>query len=231
MNDNVTTNAIISFIWSNPIIAAILGAAVALIGREVVDWFKRPRLKIDFEEREGQKPYITDFNDEMGFASGLTFRVRYLRLRIRNNGRKPAMNCESKLEVVLKEAPNSIDKVALHWSRRNPALYSEYGEGGVLLSIDNEKVFAPIDLNINDEETVDVFRLRYSFSTTPDTDRTPKIYPHIESVSLWQLQLQPNTTYNCKVTAYASNTIPKSFEFKVNWAGTLDGFNKAFTKC
>lgn len=216
--------------WVIPVLTAIGGAAVALIGRESIEWFKRPRLSIDFEEREGQKPYIPDYNDESMHSAGDTYRVKYLRLIVHNKGKKPAMDCEAKLEIILDEARNMPYNVALHWSRRDPALYSEYLEGGILSSIDNEKVFAPISLNINDKETVDVFRLPYSFSTVPNADHSPRFLSVIESASLRQLQLQPKTMYQCKVTVYSSNTSPKSFKYKLNWDGTLDGFSRAFTK-
>jgi hypothetical protein len=216
--------------WIISVLSAIGGAVVALLGRELIEWRKRPKLKIDFEEREGQKPYIPDYNDETIKSAGNTNRVKYLRLLVHNKGKKPALDCEAKLEIVLDELKNMPYNVALHWSRRDPALYSEYLENGTIASTNNEKVFAPISLNINDKETVDVFSFRYSFSTLPDTDHTPRFLPVIESVSLRQLQLQPNTIYQCKVTVYSSNTDPKSFEYRLNWNGTLDGFYRAFVK-
>jgi len=231
MSDNVTATEITQFTsWVVPVLSAIGGAAVALIGREFIEWYRRPKLNIDFEEREGQKPYNPDYYDETlpALASGLTFRAKYLRLIVRNNGHKPTMDCEAKLELF---AENEItSNTTIHWSRRDPALYSKYGEGGALLSIETEKVYAPISLNINDKEIVDVFRVIYSVSIVLEADHTPRAYPYIESVSLRQIVLQPNNTYHCKVTVYASNTVPKSFNFKVNWDGTLEGFNKAFTK-
>jgi hypothetical protein len=216
--------------WLISLISVIVGAAIGIGGTELVQFLKRPKLEIDFEKRGKQKPYIPDYNDETLSASGLTFRVRYLRLIIRNIGKTPALDCEPKLEIFVENENEPASKTILHWSRRDPALYSQYGEGRTLLSVEPEKVYAQISLNLNDEETVDVFRLGYSFSTIPNTDLTPRAYPQIESVSLRQLVVYPKSKYHCKVTVYASNTKPKSFEFKVNWDGTLDGFNKAFTK-
>jgi len=136
------------------------------------------------------------------------------------------MDCEAKLEITAHGESNITSKVALHWSRRDPALYRDGNFFG-----NAEKVFAPINLNIDDEETVDVLNLPYSFSTLPDTDHSPTPYGNqIESASLRQLVLQPNETYHGKVTVYASNITPKSFKFKVNWDGKVERFNKAFTK-
>jgi len=214
--------------WVINIIYAIGGAVVALIGRELIEWFRRPRFEIDFEEREGKKPYIPDYNDEGMQSAGNTYRIKYLRLIVRNKGKKPAMDCEAKLGLSVGSESKEISKVALHWSRRDPALYSKYRYISDA-SADPEKIFAPISLNVNDEEPVDVLSLSYSYSTIPDTDHSPRFPPYIESASLRQLELHANTTYSAKVTIYSSNTMPKSFKFKVNWDGTLEGFDKAFT--
>jgi len=216
--------------WLISLMSVIVGAAIGITGTELVQFLKRPRLEIDFEERGKQKPYIPDYNDKTWHAaSEYTYRIKYLRLIVRNIGKKPAVNCEAKLELLPDGVQDSANKVALHWSRNDPELYSKY-EGGILVSQDKEKIFAPISLNKDDEEIVDVFQLDYHFSTKPETDHSLKSKPYIETVSPRQLILQPNSVYDCKVTVYASNTNPKSFEFKVNWDGTMEGFNKAFTK-
>jgi len=216
--------------WIIPLITAIGGGAVAIISRELIEWCKRPRFDIDFEKRAGRKPYIPDYNDEAMQTAGNVHRIKYLRLKVRNKGKKPAMDCEAKLELFVENESEEINKVALHWSRRDPALYSEYRDGGALSPIDPEKVFAPISLNINDEETVDVMNLTYYYSILPNADHSPHFPSTMESTSLRKLQLNSNTTYSAKVTIYSSNAMPKSFKFKVNWDGTLEGFNKAFTK-
>ena len=76
MTDNVTATVATPFIsWGIPIISAFLGATIALIGREFIEWNKRPRLEIDFEDQFNEKPYI--FN-----ASTDTIEKYYLRLAI-----------------------------------------------------------------------------------------------------------------------------------------------------
>lgn len=207
--------------WAIALISVVVGAAVALIGSELIEWYKRPRLEINFEEKQGQKPYIPDYNDNTKQLAGIVHKIKYLRLVARNKGKKPAINCEAKLELAAKNESKELNKVALHWSRNDPLLYSQNN---------TEKIFAPISLNINDEEIVDVLRLSYSFSCMPDADHTPNSSPFIESTSLRQLQLHPKATYKCKVTIYSSNANPKAFKFKVSWDGTLEGFNRAFTK-
>ncbi len=212
--------------WAIPLTTAIGGAVIVLFLREFVEWYKRPRLEIDFEERAGQKPYTLDYYDWTMQTAGDIHKIKYLRLIVHNKGKKPAMDCEAKLEISVESV--EINKVALHWSRRDPTLYSKsrYIEKS---SADPEKIFAPISLNIDDKETVDVLSLSYHYSTLPNADYSPHFLPYIESTSLRQLELNANTTFSAKVTIYSSNTMPKSFKFKVNWDGTLEGFNKAFT--
>jgi hypothetical protein len=219
--------------WVIPLLTAIGGALVAIIIRESIEWYRRPRLKIDFEKRAGQIPYITDLHDSSEYkGEERTSRIKYFRIKVSNEGKKPAMNCEAKLEITTNTEDDLFsNKVALHWTRNDPKLYSEYryfDEHDMWAHAD--KSFAPISLNINDEENIDVLRLTYSLSTLPDTDTSPRPESDMESVSLRQLVLQPKTIYQCKVTVYASNTTPKSFKFKVNWDGTVEGFGKAFTK-
>jgi hypothetical protein len=212
--------------WLISIISVIVGAAIGIGGTELVQWYNRPKLKIDFEDRQGQKPYIPDYHDETLQMAGYESKVKYLRLKVCNKGRKPVMGCEAKFEIV-KITANDIEsditstKVALHWSRNDPLLYPQDS---------NDKVYSPINLNMNDEETVDVLKLSYSFSTAPNTNHALHPNPFIESCSLRQLRLQANWIYQGKVTVYASNATPKSFDLITKWDGTTDGFNKAFTK-
>ena len=193
--------------WAIPLLYAIGGAVAALGGRELVEWYKRPRLEINFEERNGQKPFIPDDNWEEMAAIGKVYKIKHFRLIVKNRGKKPAMNCEAKLEINIKNEGNiTSNKVALHWSR--------------------------INLNINDEEPIEVLQLPYSFSSQPDTDHN-ELIPYgneIRSASFRELVLHSNVTYQCIVTVYSSNTNPKSFKFEVKWDGKVEGYNKAFTK-
>lgn len=216
--------------WLISLVSVIVGAVIGISGTELVQFLKRPRLEIVFEEREEQKPFIPDFNDETMAEAGRTYRIKYLRLQVSNKGKTPATDCEAKLEILPDGANKPTNKVALHWSRRDPALYVQPMEVNWGLSANADKIFLPINLNINDSETVDVFSLHYSFSTVPDTDLSPRFLSVIESASLRELQLQAETKYHCKVTIYSGNTNPKSFSFVTYWDGTLEGFNKAFTK-
>ena len=84
------------------LLTAIGGALITLATRELLDYYKRPRLVIEFETRGKIRPYITDVNDFIAAAKGTSkgiYRIKYLRLKVHNKGRKFAQNCEAKLEL------------------------------------------------------------------------------------------------------------------------------------
>jgi hypothetical protein len=216
MSDNGTATELAGFTsWGIPLLSAIGGAAVALIGRELIELFKSPRLIIDFERSENEYPLIQNYNDESVIASGITFRILYLRLVISNKGRSTANDCEAKLELISTQRKTRYRK-SLHWSKRDPRIYKSL-----------DLIYAPINLNRNDEETVDILQLQYSQG---NTDPEPRPNPHIETVSPSTLWLYKDEEYYIKITIYARNTTSKPFYFKVEWDGTIQGFYKAFTK-
>jgi hypothetical protein len=193
---------------------AILSALAALMLREVYEWFRRPRLKIDFEEYEGQKPYILDlFLESESKIAGLTNKAKFLRLDVHNAGRKPAMDCEAKM-VIFKTGKRESFTPSVHWSRRDPAVYKTL-----------DQIYAPIHLNRGDHEPVDLFMLHYH-------PEEPELGPGacIQSMSPRAFRFERNTVYHIKVTVYASNTISKPFTLKLYWDGTLEGFDKAVHK-
>ena len=145
--------------------------------------------------------------------AGKTSKAKFLRLNVRNDGRKPALNCEAKM-VVLKEEKKEPLKPLIHWSRRDPVVYKTL-----------DQIYAPIHLNKSDEETLDLLMLTYC----PEDDG---IEPGatICTVSLKEYPFQRDVNYHMKVTVYASNTISKTFVLKLCWDGTLEGFDKAVEK-
>lgn len=64
--------------------------------------FFRPKLKIEHNQREKNT-----FSPEQQIISESTYSQRYLRLRVRNNGRRTAHKCEAELTVIL---PNNADE-------------------------------------------------------------------------------------------------------------------------
>ncbi|GAI89175.1 unnamed protein product, partial [marine sediment metagenome] len=133
--------------WVIPLLTAIGGASVALIGKEVIELFKRPRLVVDFERSKSEYPLIQDYNDENMKAAGTSFRIEFLRLIVLNKGKTTAYDCEAKMELIETRRKTRYRK-SLHWSKRDRRIYSTL-----------DQVYSPINLNRNDEETVDILQL------------------------------------------------------------------------
>ena len=209
--------------WVISLLSAFGGAVAALIGRELIEWFKHPRLEIDFEERKGEKPYILDLLNDRITTIGVEERFKFLRLTLKNDGKSPAMNCEARIEISDKD-DNEILKTTLHWARNDPAIY---GEDKL------DKIYAPIHLNPKDNEELDVFCLRYCKEKQYDENGKPFIghrnEPNFYTMSFRRIPLERNTEYIIRTSVYANNAASKAFRFKVNWDGTLEGFNKAFS--
>jgi hypothetical protein len=218
MSDNITATELAGFAsWGIPLLSAIGGAAVVLVGREFIEWIKSPRLKIDFENWIDARPRIRDFSFGEKVL-GIEHKGRRLRLKVYNMGKKPALNCEAKVVVTLIEDKDTGVQT-LHWTRRDPKLYETL-----------ERIYAPIHLNSRDNESLDVLELTYDVDK--DKQRLTDLSPDacIETISPYSIMLERNKTYQLEITVYANNAISKPFRFQVNWDGTVEGFNTAFNK-
>ncbi len=192
------------------IISAFSGAVATLICKELIEWFRHPRLTVDFERTKNEYPLTQNYNEGIMGGSGISFRIIFLHLKVLNRGKTTAYNCEAKMDLIATR-PNGNFRTSLHWSKLSPAIYKLPGQ-----------LFSPINLSRNDHETVDVFTLKYDNSDSAPT--------HIETYSPSGFYLYSNQDYYVKVTIYARNTTSNPFYFKVAWDGTIHGFSKAFTK-
>jgi len=217
--------------WWALLVSAFGGAILTLIGSWFVEWIKRPKLKIDFEERQGIKPYIIELDDHIGIVihRASSSRNKYLRLRVKNVGRQLAKRCEAKISIEVAEKNAQVSNSYLHWARRDLLLYTT----GLDISqpkTSYEKAFEPIDINRGEEEYLEVLKMNYWYTGNrlPDT-----IKPDFESSSIPDIALiiQPNTKYVIKVTVYSSNAKPvcKNF-FLEKWDGTINGFGANIVK-
>lgn len=215
-------------VWVIPVLSAIIGATLALIGKELIEWYKRPRLEIDFEERGNEKPYIVDQNDFIAAAMGDlkgVYRIKHLRLRIRNKGKKAALNCEAKIEISHSPHKNySVDAKILHWARRHELLYTK----GLNISnpaMDIEKMYSTVDINRNDWEYLEVLRMHYWYLASqgmPQDLSSQLISASVEAIAL---QFSPDTEYSIKISVFSQNAKPVSRSFNIKWDGTVHGFN------
>ncbi len=199
--------------WVTNILSALIGAILALSVREFIEWLKRPNLKIDFEEKNNQKPFIiNNISKEFNWEEG----DKHLRIGVLNKGLSAALNCEAKLEISLSKTKTVESLIIPRWSRREPPIY-----------VDNKDIYQPITINRMDTELLSIFHLLYS---NKNTDNILRPSQNIVTGSYPQFSLQPNFTYKAKVTIFSSNAEPSTFSFTINWDGTVDGFDKAFRK-
>ncbi|MFC2066959.1 hypothetical protein ACFLUO_07960 [Chloroflexota bacterium] len=214
--------------WGLPFITAIGGAVLTLVARELLDWYKRPKLEINFEEREGVKHHIADVNDFIKAAiggSGEVYRIKYLRFKVNNKGRRAAFNCEAKLEITSTDRhPAYSDSKILHWARRHDLLHTT----GLDISNpiqDIEKIYSPVNLNRNDFELLEVLKMHYHYSGNkgiPPDLRSQLTSASVEAIALTFTQ---DVEYTLKVSVYSHNANPASKSFRIKWDGTVVGFN------
>ncbi|MBI4303948.1 MAG: hypothetical protein HY665_06380 [Chloroflexi bacterium] len=227
MADNVTANEMVKLTsWGVPIVAALLGAVAALIGREFVEWSKRPKLQLDFEARDEIKPYIIEQNDDVEAARrGANAKTKCLRLRVYNKGKQVATNCEAKISVNVGNNKNApVSTSYLHWARRDYLLYTRNMEISDPIT-DFEKAYAPIDINRDDMEYLEVLRMGYWYKSSSVPSNTKPEFVGSASIPAIALRLQSDTAYGFRVTVFSSNATPVSRDFQVKWDGSIDGFN------
>ncbi len=215
--------------WLISLISVVVGAAIGVGVRELVQWCKRPRLEIDFD-----KFPRADWNDYEAQGEGYhgnqaVYKAKFLRLAVTNKGKSPALNCEARLRLKTK-----LDAYIspVHWTKRDPILYRRFEDGKKVLELD--KIFVPIDISSKNSETLDLIKFPYWFSIAPDpdADHSPKRDTQYISLvtPLNNLMLFSDDEYFIEVTVYAHNAKATNFEFRCKWDGTVEGFEKAFTK-
>ncbi len=216
--------------WVVNILSAFGGAIVALVGKEMVDWWKQPRLEIDLKAKEKSNPYITDNNDFVNAAKGdsrETYRIKYLRLKVKNIGRRAALNCSAKIEITHAGKTRIYsDSKILHWSRHHELIYTkglDVGSPVINTPQDIEKIYSPVDINSKDFELLEVLRMRYHYSGSVSPDLPSELTS--ASVDAIALIFQKDVEYSIKVSVFSYNAKPVSKSFRIKWNGTVDGFN------
>jgi len=218
-------------IWVIPLLTAIGGAAIALLGGVLISWLRRPKLAIDFEERGGMKPYLIEQNDYIGVVirRASFSRTKFLRLRVSNKGKQPARNCEAKLNLTVADEKAPISTTYLHWARRDLLLYTKNMDISQPVT-DYEKAYAPIDINRNDTEYLEVLRMNYWYAGNKMPENIKPEGLESASIPIIALVLQPNVTYKLKVTIFSNNAAPASKGIKLTWDGTIKGFDSGIVQ-
>jgi len=221
MNDNVITTQIVeSTSWGVPIIAAFMGATIALIGREIIEWWRRPRLQIDFEKRNESYPYIFDLREESYTQDRKLLSVRgkkYIRFCVFNKGKSAAFGCKTKLEINIPDKKVEGRTSILTWTRTEPRLDEK-----------NTDILELITINRNDREYFNVAHLSFTKRENV-TEPKPDLYINFEDPEK-RISIGKNVHFQIKIIVSSSNAEPNIFIVNIYWDGTEEGFDKAFTK-
>lgn len=185
-----------------PIVSAIVGGTTALVGREIINYLRKPILEIDFQKTDKKYPYQheRDVINEKGEATGK--KMKHLELSVKNAGGTVAENCEAKAEIWKNGIYQHVEPLILRWGRR-PLLF--YG----LTDID------PISINTKDSEPLRFLKLPYKEGATgrkPDGPLTIEAFRP-------GFVINPEENYLVKVSVFSKNAKPATKEIKINWDG------------
>jgi hypothetical protein len=171
-----------------------LGIAIAFITLAWVEWIKpwryAPRLKIEFENKF---PFCKSSPTNI---YGDTRPAYWVRLRIRNMGRSPAINCLGRMLEIRDEGGAILE-------RYDPETLAWRG-------VDR----GPIVLSPGDFEYLDVW-----LTTKDSSDMLLRIYDYTDRGG--QFGFKPGG-YMIRISIFADNAKPKSQVFSVTWNGVYD---------
>lgn len=195
-------------------LGAVAVALFAVFWPSIIAWWKKPRLKFEFENKE---PFCRHTFGKTSLDTGMTLRVNsyYVRLRIKNIGRSIARRCEGKLVAIahkdLKSLRQDFDPVVLHWVGSDTFIRNF---GGGITSIQQSKNFT-IDINSKEYEYLDLISI--------DENSNHYLIQAIDYDIPRGIVLDPQRDdYYFLVTAYAENSNPISEIYKVIDGQTYD---------
>ena len=162
-------------------------------------WVEKAELKIEYAHK---KPIILE---RTYIVKGEPVSVLKIRVKAINTGDKLLTNCEAKAEIIPKDEPMEEDAAILHWARRiittkEPDDKFHFTYGGkkpdskdLELALPSyENPFAPIDINREDSEFLDVIK-SYDDCFTLFSDR------HVRRIGHYY----GNGKYTLKITIYS----------------------------
>lgn len=209
------------------ILVAFGGGGVAVLLREGIKHYRRPKLELELLKDSDNKVIIKKRFSKIidGSSSTYTKRmdVKDIYLKVKNNGHRPAKNCEARLKI-FEEGERLYEPIRLGWRKRPPGLYDD---------LENQKAMRlrtqPINLNKKGETLLDLLRLKYKVYLDEETinylNEEGKEPPHKEAEDFRTLasfnshSFEKNTDYVLEVVVTSSNANPKSFKLKLNWSG------------
>jgi hypothetical protein len=185
----------------------------------------KPRLNVEIDADEYGSPFIvSNFINEDGWRvdggieSGGYINALFYRLRVRNKGRAPALNCEARFRVYVTE--NGVKRQEpvsglLHWVIRDPTL-------------EPDRQFEPIHLNPGaPPESLDLLMLPYTIIVTHKDGKPHRDTYYADELRIYSVRpylLCTGKDYELEVTVSANNASARPFHLKLNWDGSPERF-------
>jgi len=188
-------------------LAVAIGTVGAVVLVLFLEFFKKPKLEIDFEQKE---PYCRKTRFLMG-AYGAAFSRYWIRIKVANKGRTVAKNCEAKLVDITEIRDNEtvhfqpFDPVILRW-----ASYPE------------ETDLRPTDINKQEYEYLNVIYTVESGESRIQKDAEGQAKICTDARGRGIIDFLPVGKYILTVTIYGENVDPVSKKFRLIWEGKWD---------
>lgn len=195
------------------LLSAVAGGAVSLGGRQLLVYWRRPKLSLDLHEAGGQRPYIAQRtlirreakNEQDAVASGEL--VKDIHLIVQNQGYRPAKGCEARLDIY-HEGEEIPKPIRLGWRRRPPIYYQDLNDWEIM-----RQRTAPVDINRKSHAQLDLLRLR-------------TVENKLTTLSSFRSHdFEKDTEYRLDLTITSSNADPRELSLRLNWNGGDDDLN------
>jgi hypothetical protein len=174
---------------------------VAVFGTWFWTWWRRPILKMRYEEREPfcRPTMMVDLRDPRA-----PFPAYWVRVKITNEGRSTARGCKGHMTAVYTpegKVREDRDPVLLRWS---------------VAGMPDEQGLAPLDLACGESQFLNV---AYATAMSPNAAKIPT---HPQARPGFPLELEANQRHHVTVVVYSDNAEPTKADFVITYGGTVD---------
>lgn len=184
----------------------VVGSILTLGGRQLIVYWRRPKLSLDLYEAGGQRPYIAqrtliegEATNEQAVTQGEL--VKDIHLLVENQGYRPAKGCEATLDI-FEECEEVPKPIRLGWRKRPPILYKNLDDWEMM-----RQRTASFDINRKSQAQLDLLRLRTK------EDRLTTLS------SFRSHDFEKDTEYRLDLTVTSSNANPEEISLRLNWDG------------
>jgi len=219
-NNGVLNNGVLS-----AIAGGIVGSIMIIALQKICEWLERPRLSIEFEQKE---PFCREAT-----IQGSGTQSYWIRIKVKNEGRTVAKRCVGKLMEIRKiengneEILTSFDPSALRWvafkdierlaidGKKNGKKYSDKQYNGWF------KKIGTLDINRAEYEYLNVVYTIEKMGALGELHRPgPDPFFHVSVTDPEPRGIETKYrkgTYILKITIYSENADPESREFCLEW--------------